>query len=68
MPVSERLPEPKEWCWVWFSYGNNDGYCDKMFYSEKEGWKKNNLQVVKQEFQNDIVAWQPYYEPEPYCE
>ena len=74
IPVSERLPESKEWCWVWFDYMNKDGhssgdgYCEKMYLSSNGKWMKNTLSTVKDEYMDFIRAWQPYYEPEPYIE
>ena len=74
IPVSERLPESKEWCWVWFDYINKnghssgDGYCEKMYLSSNGKRMKNTLSTVKDEYMDFIRAWQPYYEPEPYIE
>ena len=73
IPVSERLPEPKEWCWVWFDYdeeghSSGNGFCEKMYLSSNGKWMKNTLSTVKDEYMNCIRAWQPYFEPEPYKE
>lgn len=68
IPVSERLPKYNEFCWVWFNYGDNTGFCEKMFLSKNEKWMKNNLCEVKDDYAECIKAWQPYYEPEPYKE
>ena len=62
---SDRLPEPTEWCWIWFDYGDGDGYCEKMFLSTKGHWMRNTLSMVKDEYIENIKAWQPYYEPKP---
>lgn len=73
IPVSERLPEPKEWCWVWFDYdedghSSGNGFCEKMYLSSNGKWMKNTLSTVKDEYMDCIRAWQPYFEPEPYKE
>lgn len=73
IPVSEGLPEPKEWCWVWFDYdedghSSGNGFCEKMYLSSNGKWMKNALSTVKDEYMDCIRAWQPYFEPEPYIE
>ena len=73
VPVSERLPEPKEWCWVWFDYAEDghssgNGFCERMYLSSNGKWMKNTLSAVKDEDMDCIRAWRPYFEPEPYIE
>lgn len=73
IPVSERLPEPKEWCWVWFDYAEDghssgNGFCERMYLSSNGKWMKNTLSTVKDEYMDCIRAWRPYFEPEPYIE
>ena len=64
--VKEKMPESKEWCWIWWEWDSGDGYCDKMFLNSAGKWMKNTLSTVKDEYTEYIKAWQPYYEPEPY--
>lgn len=63
IPVTERLPNPTTCCWVWYKEDDKEGFCERMIYSDTEGWKKNELSAIKPEYQGCIVAWQPYYEP-----
>ena len=68
IPTIDRLPESKEWCWIWFDYDDSsgEGFCEKMFLNSKGNWMRNSLTTVKDEYAECIKAWQPYYEPKPY--
>lgn len=64
--INEQIPEPKQWCWVWIEIEEGNGSCEKMYLSSEGNWMKSSLQMIKEEFNDCIKAWQPYYEPEPY--
>lgn len=67
IPVEERLPEDEQIVWA----STKDGYVEKMIY------KKSNFITGLETFhfyddsmdwldKENIVAWLPYKEPEPY--
>ena len=39
-----------------------------MFLSTKGHWMRDTLSMVKDEYIENIKAWQPYFEPGPYKE
>ncbi|OEH86056.1 hypothetical protein BHU72_14595 [Desulfuribacillus stibiiarsenatis] len=65
--VNERMPETKKDCWVWVQPTNGEeGFCSKMYLSSSGRWHITMIKSLDDSDQYQVVAWQPYYEPEPY--
>lgn len=59
IPVEERLPEETGDYWVTVKHLDSSLATEKMFWC-------NNSYVHAEAWKKVVVAWQPYYYPEPF--